>query len=1003
MSSVLERHAMEMLEEATGSEVETILRAQANSHAREALGDPCAATGDCPVTLTVDDEPGTPATAAVEPHEMSDAVAMEDDRWNREERDVEAETDSMLSSCQPSNASAGCALSGADNQADVPVLKVTVDDVPRMNAPLGWVCDPDWYNDGAICHCECGIWDPDCNTGAEGVPAIAGGSGSVDLLDQLQVKVLMNLIDADGNANGVLDGKEILDLDKRLGQSALYGVAKRIIAAQEKGANKQSDSRSAIRLGDYAFLAASLSGTCAHLLKEGPPLPEDLATFRAMCVRDSEFNKLVGEATGRCAILPQMKIGSQCMVPGESFSVTLRRNQGGNASNSSKVFTPSAEAVCGTLGNIFKKGQGMGGYRSASGGTTSAKWINPGGLLLPGMGSAVIDMKELGLQQLDGSFKRGFSFYAIIKFDRIDSDVTAVLSIGNDGYRAATDGPHIMVYAQKSSPTMGRLFMHASLNNRDWNRYKLQEDESVDTTESAAFLFTLSTAGVLTMHKNGAELGRQDPGRNILVSAGDGKDSFDRMWIGGGAECKSLWRYCRDHYGFEGTMHDIRVWDYVVTWNEAVAGTAEGSDAQMPPDDSTGDLPVSCVSSQQNTWDFICDEEVPPELREQFGMGGPASDAAQQQFDRREDRGEVTVCGKSNSIKGTIFHGKFGDGLTGEYFRMRTHSCDPPFLLGQKPTLVKVDATVNFDAIDFAAPFNEYAIRWTGKLLVDVAGIYEFKLESKDGSWLAVGDSLVASNPGCHSLRTNQGQKSLEKGGHQIAVVFFNRGPRQEVSGMVKLSYRRQPSQAWETLPQEKLGSAPMRLSKLDRHASEEEADNSTMELGYFVYDEKTRLGIMPTGSCDVRCRMGARKPGAAPFRFFCPQPTQVSFVATVNIEARTAMVWLDDQPLQTWPLKLESAFLEAPRQSKRALLEEQAASNKTAAVLLALRAEQDFIMVPSAQSPGFSVAAGEHVLSIQGRMEDTEAFALGGLRFDPMETDCVFFLEGKDKLPDDC
>jgi len=479
---------------------------------------------------------------------------------------------------------------------------------------------------------------------------------------------------------------------------------------------------------------------------------------------------------------------------------------------------------------------------------------------------------------------------------------------------------------------------------------------------------------------------------------------------------------------FDGEIRDIRVWDYVVDWNEATTGQPGTGGVSSDLDDSSdsnADLPASCVASRMNTWDFVCDETVPSELAEEFGFGKAGVDPeAEQKFLLREDRGEITRCRTSTAVKSAVFHGKFGDGLTGEYFKLR-QNCHPPFLFGQIPTLVKVDETINFATMNFRSAHNEYAVRWTGKILLDAGGSYSFKLTSKDGSWLAVSGRLVIDNGWCHGTQAREGTIQLAKGAHKIAVMHFNRGPRNQVSGQIILHFKGPDTAgAWIPIPQAKLGSAPMRLSKLDRHANSGESgdqNETQVKKGHFIYDEKAHIAIMPKRSCDLECRRGLRKAGGAPFKLFCKRITDVSLVAVVNQGASTAFVWLDDRPAQIWSLKPTAALLassavqDGSTTEKReemytaesfALLEQ---SNSTAAVLALLgeTSQQgggnDFIMQPSAPSQTFSVGAGEHTLVFQGRPEDTEAFAMGSIRLQQGGDACTFFLEGKDKMPDDC
>uniref|UniRef100_A0A7S2NK41 PA14 domain-containing protein n=1 Tax=Alexandrium andersonii TaxID=327968 RepID=A0A7S2NK41_9DINO len=1020
--AVYDMRAQEELAANGACELDKVLMAQKLKEDKAALGTPCQATGgqpcDLPIMLAVDDEDYTPAAAKpVAVDEVADAVAISEDESNKAEMKIEAQADGMFQSGAFTNAGSGPSLLELHSGAAVsyPILNAKVDNVPHMNAPLGWRCNASWYSDGSICHCDCGIWDPDCDKGSIIVP-VTSNSSRLQLLDKKQVGVLMNLVDADGNANGVLDGNELITLQGRLGQSALFGVAQLIIQAQERGYNLKSTDPNAMRLGDFAMLAARPTAECGHLLKDGRPVNASLATFMPVCVRDSEFKPVVKQATGRCAILPEMQVGSQCMVPGHVgvHGVSYSRNNDTNATN---AVVPSPAAVCGSLSRIFKKGQGVGGHRSAGLGVTTAKWAHAGGEFIPGTDLPFLDMNQVGTPRLDKTFARGFSFYATIRVDRHESNMP-LFSFGiprgsqHDSWRHQ----HISVFTRRESNEMLGLMFHTGYSTRDHNRY-FHKTAVLRVAETTTLLFTVAPSGKLVIMKKGILVGEKDFRTNKMA-----KGPYDYMWIAGGSQGKCLWRSCHDNYGFEGMITDIRVWDKVVTWNEAAVGSQPGVPPVDTGDDPAGDLPASCIASRRNTWDFICDDEVPKELAADYGVGtGSGSEADEQvkrAFDQREDQGEVTVCGSSSSIKTGIFHGRFGDGLTGEYFRMRM-GCNPPFLFGRIPKLVRVDKTIDFDNnMGFRAAFNEYAVRWTGKILIDAAGTYKFKLESKDGSFLAVGGRLLINNGHCHSPRTIEGTTTLTKGGHQISILYFNRGPRGTPQGKIRLSYYGvDTGNTWITVPQAKLGSAPMRMSKLGRH-DQDDATNVTeaVKLGQFVYDEKTRVGVMPVGACDFQCRAGNRKDMSAPFRFFCKAPAVVSFVANVNQDADKAMVWLDTLPVQIWDVSpaaslVEQAALAANTATEKTTMEEaymlrQAErGNATAALLHSLSgaAMPSFIIAPSAPSPDFQVTAGEHTILVQGRPGEDEAFALQGLRLEKGRDSCVFFLEGKDKLPEDC
>jgi len=162
----------------------------------------------------------------------------------------------------------------------------------------------------------------------------------------------------------------------------------------------------------------------------------------------------------------------------------------------------------------------------------------------------------------------------------------------------------------------------------------------------------------------------------------------------------------------------------------------------------------------------------------------------------------------------------------------------------------------------------------------------------------------------------------------------------------------------------------------------------------------------MPPGSCDWACRRGLRKEGGVPFRFFCPASTSVSFSVQVSKGTKTAMVWLDQNPLQLWTLQTSSLMelndtqvLEVKNNNT------QDVDIDSAEYILRQMGppRNDFAIHRSADSPIFQVKAGEHTLLFQGRPETSEAFALQSIRFSLGGDICTFFLEGQDKLVEDC
>jgi len=66
-----------------------------------------------------------------------------------------------------------------------------------------------------------------------------------------------------------------------------------------------------------------------------------------------------------------------------------------------------------------------------------------------------------------------------------------------------------------------------------------------------------------------------------------------------------------------------------------------------------------------------------------------------------------------------------------------------------------------------------FAIRFQGKVRVDVSGSYTFYTTSDDGSKLFINGTLVVNNDGLHGPQQRQGTLSLSAGFHDIEVQFF--------------------------------------------------------------------------------------------------------------------------------------------------------------------------------------------------------------------------------------
>ncbi|MDE0576303.1 MAG: c-type cytochrome [Opitutales bacterium] len=70
---------------------------------------------------------------------------------------------------------------------------------------------------------------------------------------------------------------------------------------------------------------------------------------------------------------------------------------------------------------------------------------------------------------------------------------------------------------------------------------------------------------------------------------------------------------------------------------------------------------------------------------------------------------------------------------------------------------------------------DHFGVRYTGFLLIDKSGGYEFSTNSDDGSRFYVGDQLVVNNDGVHGGITKKGTISLASGKHAFTLLFFDK------------------------------------------------------------------------------------------------------------------------------------------------------------------------------------------------------------------------------------
>ncbi|CAJ1364916.1 unnamed protein product [Effrenium voratum] len=116
-------------------------------------------------------------------------------------------------------------------------------------------------------------------------------------------------------------------------------------------------------------------------------------------------------------------------------------------------------------------------------------------------------------------------------------------------------------------------------------------------------------------------------------------------------------------------------------------------------------------------------------------------------------------------------------GLEGQYFYLSYSPDSIPDMDSLVPDLVKIDLQV-FQAQTLSAwpglsVEDNFAVRWTGYVKIEAAGMYRFTLDSDEGSRLFINGALVVDNDGVHGMQSSTGEISLVSGFHSLQLNYF--------------------------------------------------------------------------------------------------------------------------------------------------------------------------------------------------------------------------------------
>jgi hypothetical protein len=138
-------------------------------------------------------------------------------------------------------------------------------------------------------------------------------------------------------------------------------------------------------------------------------------------------------------------------------------------------------------------------------------------------------------------------------------------------------------------------------------------------------------------------------------------------------------------------------------------------------------------------------------------------------------------------------------GLRGEYFSGMNFNTK---------VLTRIDNVVDFDwgtgSPDPAVPSDQFSVRWTGFVIINVAGTYTFWTDSDDGVRLKVSDSTVVENWTDHAPTWNSGSIFLSADAHPLVLEFYENGG----GAVMQLQYQG-PGIARQTIPTSALGHTP--------------------------------------------------------------------------------------------------------------------------------------------------------------------------------------------------
>lgn len=121
------------------------------------------------------------------------------------------------------------------------------------------------------------------------------------------------------------------------------------------------------------------------------------------------------------------------------------------------------------------------------------------------------------------------------------------------------------------------------------------------------------------------------------------------------------------------------------------------------------------------------------------------------------------------------------EGLRVEYFAKPPRNASREAFAEAVPEAASVARTISAD-VDVIRDSSAFGLRFSGRLLVERAGEYQFALASDDGSRLYLDGRLVIDNDGDHSLAERSAALQLHAGSHELLITYFDSGGNEGLS-----------------------------------------------------------------------------------------------------------------------------------------------------------------------------------------------------------------------------